>query len=497
MGKTGQVVASIVLFFGAAKVALADSVSDIVVPPELGQVSQLHSASSTDPSTKLLILIQDAHVNYQAQKHLAGIVDWLTSRYGVKLVLVEGGEGDVSLSYLRGRGSKAVREQVAEEYLQSGVLSGEEYLDIVSEHPLILWGVDDPALYEAHLGLFLEVERLREATGEDLSRLRQVVDQLKAKGTNEALQKFEAIQDSFEGGKLGFSEYVASLRGESERLGIALTDSPNIRRMVTATRLEAELDPARVSEEQRQAIARLRNRAPQQELDTLRDLAEQLKAGQIEPVTFYQKLESLMEDARLDRAGFPHLTTYIRYVRLKARLQLRALRAELADAHRQIRRHLVGSSDEEEVVSMADRVALCQRLLTLDWTPEDYQTYRQQPDRVQVSRWLPALRAHAARLGVAFDWQADPAALDGALARAVRFYELATVRDAELLRRTLAKMDAEGQRVAVLIAGGFHTDNLIERLASQPVHVVVVTPVVGREEDETRYARILKAKYNR
>jgi hypothetical protein len=92
-------------------------------------------------------------------------------------------------------------------------------------------------------------------------------------------------------------------------------------------------------------------------------------------------------------------------------------------------------------------------------------------------------------------WPGDAEALETYLARAVRFYDLGQARDVEIARRTLERMEAEGQQIAVLIAGGFHTDHLIDLLSEQPVHIAVVTPLAGQEQDEMRYAQILKTKY--
>lgn len=469
--------------------------SELFVPHELGQVSQIREATNADASTKLLILIQDAHVNYEAQKHLADILDRLISAYGVKLVLVEGGEGDIGLSYLRERGSKAVRQQLAEEYLRSGVLSGEEYLDIVSEHPMTLWGIDDPALYDEHMQTFLELEESRKTTEQGMAQLRQAVERLKANAPNDALREFEAQQASFDAGTLNVSDYVNLLLRESERLGVKVDGYQNLQRLVDARKLEEQVKPDQVAQEQRQAVGRLRGHATEQELAHLKETADRLKAKQVDPSAFYQELESLMQRAGLRLTDFPHLADYTRYMRLKAELQPKVLWAEMGELQRQVKAKLASSSSQAELSSLGDRVTLCERLLKLDWTPEDYEAYRRQPEQIRISQWLRSLKQEAARLGVSVELPADSAVLDATLARAVRFYETAQKRDAELMRRTLDKMNAEHQQLAVVIAGGFHTDHLIDLFAKQSMHVAVVTPLAGQDHDEARYADVLKAKY--
>ena len=153
------------------------------------------------------------------------------------------------------------------------------------------------------------------------------------------------------------------------------------------------------------------------------------------------------------------------------------------------------SAGESELVAIGEGLTLFERLLTLEWSPDEYQTYLGKREELRVSLWLPALRAHAQRLGLAFAWQGDAEALDAALSRAVRFYEVAERRDAEMVRRSLAKMDETQERIAVLIAGGFHTDHLRSLLIPQRVHVAVITPQIEQKTDQTLYAQILKYKH--
>ncbi len=85
--------------------------------------------------------------------------------------------------------------------------------------------------------------------------------------------------------------------------------------------------------------------------------------------------------------------------------------------------------------------------------------------------------------------------LDASLTQAARFYDVAAARDQEMVRRALAKMDEEHQQVAVLIAGGFHTDHLSQLLAAEHLQVAVITPWVEQATDESRYTELLKDRY--
>ena len=131
----------IFLFSCPSEVALPQSTSTtpIVIPAELGYVTETHLPTATDHPA-VIVHIQEAHTNQEAQQHIANILERLIADHGLKLVLVEGGEGDVGLASLRQFGPPEHRNRLADKYFQAGVISAEEYLDIVSDHPLILWG---------------------------------------------------------------------------------------------------------------------------------------------------------------------------------------------------------------------------------------------------------------------------------------------------------------------------------------------------------------------
>ncbi len=512
----GGILLLAVIFFGLPKVAFAQgqqralaasqsatltanqsfSVPRLVLPRDLGHVSHvLPPTSSTAPSSKLLILIQDAHVNYDAQQRLAKILDRLASTYGVRLILVEGGEGDADLSYLRYQGSRAAQKELAEEYLKAGQLSGEEYFEIVSDYPMMLWGVEDQRLYDAHIELFLGVERLRETVGPPLRQLRQVVTDCKARITNARREAVETKQQLFEADQLPFSEYLPFLVGEGERAGLRLAEYPHMQQAMTAIQLEKAIDRQQVAQEQRQALEALRQRVPGSGLEDLQVLSKALKAGQAEPAAFYEALAVHLREVEMPLERFPQLDHYVRYLRLQPVLQSPALSAELHDMQQAAVIALASAPEEAELLRIEQGLTLFERLIALRWNPHEFEQYLAHKADWQAARWVPMLQAQAARLGVAWAWSGDASVLDASLTQAARFYDLAEARDHEIVRHALAKMDEEHQQVAVLIAGGFHTDHLSQLLAAERVQVAVITPWVEQATDEHRYTELLKDRY--
>jgi hypothetical protein len=466
----------------------------LTIPKELGSVSEVISPAGAEPNGKLVILIQDAHTNYEAQKHLAGILDALAAQHGIRLILVEGSEGDMGLTKFRSIGTTASRRAVAEEYLKKGMLSGEEYLDIVSEHPFTIWGIEDTALYDRNFNAFLKAEQVREESAGALAKLRDVSRQLEAIVWSEALRELEAKRGLYDAGELPVTAYAHELADRAAASGLELTGYPNLERFVTATGLEGSVDVAQAGQEQKLLITELRSRVSADELTSLKEIGLQLQNGKATRAAFYRELDRLIRFASIDTAEYPILAQYIRYLLAKDDLDLGGLLVELHQFESALKQRLADTPEARQLLAINQGLFIFDRLILLKLVPHEYQAYREQKDTASIPSWVEFLAAQAAQNGIAWEWDGGAEALQGHLSQAAEFYEAAEARNQTMVQRALDKMDTEGAEAAVLILGGFHTDECAALLANQGFEVAVLTPKIGTATDDARYAEILKYK---
>lgn len=464
--------------------------SEFTFPKEWGSVAFIETPPVVSAG-KTVVFIQDAHVNYQAQKNTAAIVDDLASRYGVRLILLEGGEGDGSLAFMRKRGTPSARLQVAEEDLRKGLLSGAEYLDIVSEHPLILWGIEDAQLYAENYSGFLEAEEARQSLEPEIASLRAIIEQLKAAVFSEPLRALEARQKAFKANELALGEYVRWLADHGDQLPLA--EYPMLKRFAGLS-ASSNLDMALVAEDQGKLLRDLQSKADPEAFAPLRQAGQDVKSGKAPASAFYLELAALAERSGADAAAYPHLTDYVEYLKAKAALQPRVLWEDLRRYQDALKRKLAQSADESALLEAGENLEWVENLLALRWTSTDWEKFEVSPERLKISTWLPALLDLAQRQGNETAWQGDIAGIDKQVSRALRFYEAARQRNEALVSRALGKMEQVGDPVAVMVAGGFHTDACVKLLADRGIQVLVITPSVGPADDGARYAALLKEK---
>ncbi len=496
------------LLFWAAKVALSaetgapsaipirdQKVSDFFVPSNLGYVVETHDAKT--PHAPLIVHIQEAHTNYEGQQHLISILEQLIKEYGLKLILVEGGHGDVGLSYLRGYGSPENRRAVAQKYLRNGVITGEEYLDIVSDIPLTLWGIEQADLYQKNFDAFLAVETLQGAARPMMAALTQALETLSPSLADPTLTELEANAKAFDQKTLGLADYAKFLQRLAVRVAVSEHDYPNLKRFLEAHQLEGEMDLAQVPKEQRALVEVLSGRIEPAAFNGLIEQATQLKAGAISQETFYQSLERIARQAGADLVPYPNLTRYFTYLTRSAALNPTTLAQELEPLTARIREALASTPEQRRLAEIRGQVDLVGKLVDLQLIPEEYARLRAVSLDGLCAGWDAFLREQSARVGLPMAALPALDALQAALPRLIEFYESARARDQALAENAMAKLGESRERVAVIITGGFHSPQVTQLLKARGASLVVVAPRVSEETDEARYQAVVKYKSGR
>ena len=104
----------------------------------------------------MVIHIQDAHDNLEAQRNIARILQSLsksdsklpTSRI---LIGIEGSKGAFNFAPYRSFEDKEVTQQIADYFLKEGFITGSEYIGITAQELPNFWGIEDEELYLSHV----------------------------------------------------------------------------------------------------------------------------------------------------------------------------------------------------------------------------------------------------------------------------------------------------------------------------------------------------------
>lgn len=469
--------------------------SEIRIPDAVGHVVQIRLPDEASGSGRPVVVhIQEAHVHEEAQRNLSRILEHLIRQYGLKLVLVEGGSGAMDLAHLRRFASVAHRTEVAERYLTRGLISGEEYLQLSSDYPLSLWGVEEPALYRANFDALQQAHDARPPLEAILATVKEAVEALKPRVYPEPLKELDQKTAAFETAALELDDYVAFLTPLANRAGVNAKSYPSLQAFLALQRAERQFDQQAMAREQGTLVDQLRRRTTQPE--ALQALLEQVKSPEtLSAEAFYEQLERLAQEAGLSFKPYPHLAGYQRYLTQAAQLDAAALSGELHRLAEALAQALATSEPAKQLQAIARHLDLVEKLAGLTMSPRDYERFtREITPEALSSEWATTLTQLLAADGLPGRSFERLSELPPLLAIVQRFYEIAKQRDDAMVERALKKLDEANEPIAAFISGGFHSPAITQGLQARGVAVVVVATAMTQPMDDARYQAVLRCK---
>jgi hypothetical protein len=168
------------------------------------------------------------------------------------------------------------------------------------------------------------------------------------------------------------------------------------------------------------------------------------------------------------------------YVAASEEIEREELLKEIGTLETSAQDALIKTSEQRIVVDLSRDASRLKKLLTNEMTPDDWTAYkRRQAEIADLPARLKKIGSNAT-----VRW---PENMANFLSPFESFCARAMDRNAALTGRLLEKMAQEKKSVAILIAGGFHTEGLMATLAKQGASVAVLTPKIGQVDPHHRY----------
>lgn len=467
-------------------------------------------------SQKLIIHIQDAHLNLEGQFNISKMIQTIhegfikEGKLNGLVVGVEGAVGAIDVRPYRGFPDPQITKDIADYCVQAGFMGGASHAAITSaQEPPRLWGIDDADRYTANVQAFKTAHAQQQTVIQTIAQLDTVVNQLKGKLYSPELSQMDRLVTRYAKGKMGLGAYV-------EALARMQTLPPMLARFLKAYRAEQSLNFPRVAQERETLMGQLTDRLEPKDLQTLVSASVLYRAGRIGYGEFYQRLQGMCQKAHLSLAAFPTMEAYIRYVLLADGLQAEQLFKELHATEHQTLIRFCRTPKQRELVQLSEHLALLDKLVSFTLTPEEWQRYR------TLRKPLPELRGQLIQttLQMRHSPLDIPSPLEGEgrgegvsdrhtephpplrgdlslLGRGNRpsitgashfdtdlvpfetFYQSAQERNEALVQNLLKVMEDTKAEVGILIAGGFHSPGISQWLEHREIAHVVLRPKIS------------------
>ncbi|OVE78135.1 hypothetical protein BVX98_01245, partial [bacterium F11] len=447
-----------------------------------------------DAQAKTVVLVQDAHLHFEAQKNIAALItnlgEALAKKNSTLLVGVEGADRDradffISNTYPH----RTYLRDVAEHFLKQHLINGAEFAALgylgdaqvgPVKLPFELTGVEDQKEYNENVRALKASLPVKEKAKTFLEDLQSLLKKLKRDHYSPALFHFDAKKEAFEKGDLEFSAYMRYLNSVNP------VTSENARNLLQAAEWEEKIDFDQAERERVRLLKILAKKMTEREMQELVALSKLFKNHQMPASGYYDHLKTLLARHHLSLSLFPEMEDYISYVLMSDTINMSDLMDETEKIERLAREQLSTTTTQIRIGNCDKDTHLLQKLMDHTLIEQEWLRY----DKRQKA--ISSLPNRLRKLGVN-----PPSSISemGIIWSPFQdFYKSAMTRSHTMARKLSNRLSKASTQHAVLVVGGFHTDVIVEDLKKGGVSILVVAPkITDLDEDSPTSLDILTA----
>lgn len=415
----------------------------------LETITQAGGVVSTDESGDFnsgrprVIYLQDIHSHPQAQRCLRDITHDLVQRRLVDAVALEGAFGPIDFEPLRSFPNVKIIREVADDLLQKNKISGPAHAGLTLGNPSRPFlGIDDPFYYHANVRAYLDSlawNNRVQKTVKDWTTEQEIKIQ---RFCSPAYKRFIQQRKDYQDGRLASMDYV-------EFLGTIVP--PSLR----PASISQMLSPAQCSVSLPDLVGPLASRLNLNQKNELLQAAALVKTKKMSSTDFVQKVISMAEANRLSGSPLPELRAYLEKLLATQTGDPRHIIDGILKMERLCESRLAKTEEEKKIAVNLDQWMRIQKLVDFSLNAQEWQASREMLKKTLNSpEWFPYLA----------------------------FYDAALARDGVLADNILTAMEQYNSRSVLVVAGGFHSTGVVERLRHAGVAVLVCYPRIAVDE---------------
>ncbi|MBR4633148.1 MAG: hypothetical protein IKO48_07540 [Elusimicrobia bacterium] len=450
--------------------------------------------SSKDAQSDITVInIQDLHCHPQTQRNIAKIIGQISDKYNLKRVYVEGGYGDIDVSWLSSIKDENIRKQVIEKLLEEGVLTGSEYYKLTSNNGKVeLKGIDEVSLHQDNIKRLAWIinnqekyKQITEKVNREISMLEKTYVNKRNEKFNKNIEKYLLKQTDDKKFYIQLIKYIRDINKNPKKYNnitaIRLEDYPNISKFMLMIKNSDTINIKKVKYELRELILLLKNKLPfgvySQLLKETNNFTDNQKSLELinslcakENINLNNNFKEFVKllNINLDNQDFNPI---------KLVLEERQLINE-------IRKALSYNNEEYEITFLSDFSRYFKDYLEYKLTDADWKYFEREYEHF---RNLYAKYAAVDRIKE----------IENDFNEINKYYDINDQRNNIFVKNLLKdekihlmsidklrqedEMLKSSKEVIIAVTGGFHSSELEQLLAKNDVNTIVITPKIDED----------------
>lgn len=418
-------------------------------PQFYGIIRKIDLPDEFKAKNKIVIHIQDVHMNFEAQQNISQVVQHLIDEKSVQLVALEGAFGPLDLSVYRNFPDNRAIRVLADYFLNKHEISGPVYSALTSrtEIPDFI-GVDDPVHYKANVNAYLQSLPQMRVVKRTLNQLKNLIELEKKEYFNAPLLMFDEKVQAYQNEDIKVGEYVRFLSKSVSQTSLILQV------FIEALELEEKINFERVEAERARLLQALLSKLNGNQVSDLTKRSIAFRMGKLNHGDFYSYIKTLCLENAVDLTRYPQMNSYVQYILLSESLNPETLMNEISELEKRGYSSLVKSGKESVLLERSRYYTLAKKLVNFSLVKKEWNEYKEAVKNKKLN-----------------------------LASFENFYREAEARDEAIVSNMLKMIASKQRKVTVLVTGGFHSDGITRKLKKEGVTIVTVAPKISHVEN--------------
>lgn len=460
---------------------------DVIISRDCGIVKSKFMGKSG----KLIVHIQDAHCNYEAQTNIAKIIEGLVKNNALSFVSVEGADGVIDTSWFKAFPDAEVRKEVANYFMKKGEITGPEFLSITTDYPIKLYGAETREYYIENLNAFTASYPLKDETEKYLNGIKAALNKLQSFIYNDELKAMDSRSREHEAKKIQFNDYVRFLQDEAERHKINLRQYENLFKLINVLIYEKKIDFSVTDKERSAVIDELSKTLQKDAMTELVNRSIAFKVGKIASSEYYDYIKSLAAKSGIELSKkYSNLSNYIIYNSVYSKIDNEKLFNDIKELEIAIKEKLFENEDQRILERLSRHIDTLLGLINIKLLNGEFEYYKTHKEEFTSESFAGFIKAKSIQFALAYEVEPPTDTIESGISKLEDFYAIAIKRDKSLVDNTIEGMAKSGQNIAVLVTGGFHSEGMARLLEARGVSYVVVCPNITKDVP-TPYIQVL------
>jgi hypothetical protein len=477
----------------------ANAVLSLIDRPDLPDSYGTIKSSFKGNREQVILAIQDAHINEEAQRNIANILRHFSEKYQLGLVNLEGASGELYTELFSFFPDKEARRNVADYFLKEGRLTGPEYLAIVEKPVMTLYGVEDPELYEKNRKAYVDALQFKVRDEAILASLNKVLEYMGRFVFPEEMRELYRRRAAFQESGRELVAYVRFLVDLAQKHNLKPENYGGMQSLIQLIDLEKQIDFDTAEKETDQLINDLKRMLSSEKLSRFLSNTVHFRMKKMKRAAYYGYLQDEIRGMSVAQTGGEDLTkkyanvlAYLQYMMLYDSIGV-SLFDEIEVLEKDVKKKLLTTPEEIKLDHLLRIYDIMSKMFDFTLTKQDAEFYYTHQDEFKAGTFSSFLKPLTLQYHFSLGLPSQMEILDQDLPRVERFYQAALERDQVLVERAVEKTLATGQKISAIITGGFHTPGIEKYLQEKGISYIVVAPRISKAIDKKKESTLYDA----